>query len=153
MRHFLAALLVLLPALVRADAPGVGRTLHPIDFEDQHGAAAKIDEGTRIVVLTEDMTGGGILKEAFAGIDQQFLDARHAVYVADVSGMPAIISRVFAIPRMRARSYRVLLDPDGAASHELPHTAGKVTIVFLDALRVTRVVEAASAAEVRAALE
>lgn len=129
-----------------------GDTIRPVALEDQHGRRGEIDERVRVLLFTRDMGGGGVVKEALADADQAFLDARGVVYVADIGGMPAMISRLFALPAMRKRPYRVLVDRDGSATREFPRAEGKATVILLDRLRVMRVSYAASAAELKAAL-
>jgi len=137
----------------RAETYAIGALVRPITLDDQHGAPGGVDEGTRLFLVTRDMGGGRVLKEALASTDQAWLDARRIVYVADVSGMPALVTRLFAVPGMRKRAYRVLLDRDGAATRDAPSGGDRVTVLRLDRLRVTEVVEAATAAELRALLD
>ena len=99
------------------------------------------------------MDGGGVVKQGLAAADQAFLEAHDAAYVADVSGMPSLALRLFALPSLRKRPYRILLDRDGAATRTLPHGAGAVTVLRLDRLRVTGVSHPAHADDLRAALE
>lgn len=148
--------MVVAMALVLAVSAGAawneGETIRQFSLQDQHGRPADVDDGVRLLLVSRDMKGGGFVKEALAEVDQAFLDARRAVYVADISGMPAVVSRLFAVPAMRKRGYRVLLDRDGSATRELATPEGKVAIVTLDRLRVVRVAHATSPREVRDAL-
>ena len=141
------------PDVGAADTPyAVGNTITPFSIQDQHDRPARIGPEVRIMFLTRDMEAGRLVREALAERDQAFLDARSAVYVADVSRMPALITRTFALPGMRRRTYRMLLDHDGSLTRDVPYVKGKVTVVRLDGLRVTEVAHVASAAELTAAL-
>jgi hypothetical protein len=152
-RAGLAGAALLLPALAAAQILAVGSTLATRSLEDQHGSAAAIDARTRILVVSRDMKGGDVVKETLAGKEQSFLDARGAVYVADVSRMPSMITSMVALPRMRKRPYRVLVDREGALAREIPALEGTPTVVRLDDLRVTEIAHPASAAELTALLE
>jgi hypothetical protein len=99
------------------------------------------------------MDGGGQVKEAFATVDQAWLDARGVAYVADISGMPALVSRLMAVPRMRSRPYRVLLDRDGTRTRDLPREKGRATVLWLDDLTVRAMDHPQTAAALRASLE
>lgn len=145
-------LLAVLGAVARAEPVAVGGTLVRLALEDQHGEPAAVDEGVRVLVLSRDMKAGDVVKQALADVDQHFLDQHGAVYVADISGMPALVSKMFALPRMRARRYRVVLDRDGVTTRDLPSEKARPTVLFLDRLRVTRIVHPATAAELKAAL-
>jgi hypothetical protein len=132
-----AAGCVLAAAAAFAAPYAVGDEVHPFALDDQHGQRVEVDAAVRVLVVTRDMGGGDVVKEALAGADQAFLDARHAVHVADISRMPGLISRMIALPRMRKRPYRVLIDTDGAVARQFPAVEGKPTVVALDHLRVT----------------
>jgi len=146
-----AALLVVTRAT--AGPVAVGSTLAGFTAEDQHGAPATVDASVRLLVVSRDMDGGDVVKQALAGTSQTFLDERRVVYVADISGMPAMISKLFALPKMRERPYRVLLDRDGSLTRDLPREKGRATVVYIDALRVTRIDEVGSADELRSTLD
>jgi NADPH-dependent ferric siderophore reductase len=54
-----------------------------------------------------------------------------AVYVADVSSMPAIITRLFALPKMRERPYRIMLADSTDSVSFLPRQPHAVTVIRL----------------------
>ena len=53
-------------------------------------------------------------------------------YIADISSMPAAITRMFAVPAMRKYGYRVLLDRESRVVPRFPGDADKVLWVTLD---------------------
>lgn len=145
-----AAALVLALALalaVAAPAAAGGPTLvpaqlAPFSLPDQHGETRAVDASVRLVVLSRDMDGGSVVREALAkqgGGAAAFLAAHGAVYVADVSRMPGLVRSLIALPRMRSRPYPVLLDEDGKATAALPSEEGRATVLWLDALHPQRV--------------
>lgn len=135
-----ALLAVLLLAVTAHAAPlAVGDPMPPLALEDQHGRAGSVGDGVRVVVVSRDMEAGDVVKKALAGRDQAFLDANGAVYVANISGMPALITRLFALPRMRERPYRMLLDRDGNATRDIPAVVGRPTVLRLEGGRISGV--------------
>jgi hypothetical protein len=150
----LALVLLGLGALpANAESVAVNDTLAPIALEDQHGQPGGVVATTRAVLLSRDMDGGGLVREALATDGASQLERAGAVYVADVHAMPGLIRRLIALPRMRERPYRVLLDLDGAPTARLPAEEGKATWLRLDGLRVVEVRFLTSSDAVRAALE
>jgi hypothetical protein len=127
---------LLLAASATAAPYAVGDRLRPFVLEDQHGVRAEVGYRVRLLLLTRDMDGGRLVKEALAQTSQAELDARDAAYVADVSRMPALVTRLFALPSMRKRAYRILLDRDGTATRDVPSVDGGVTVLRLDGLEV-----------------
>ncbi len=152
MRCLAAVLLALLAVTASAEPYAVGTSLRAFSLEDQYGIRGEVDTRVRLLLLTRDMDGGDLVKRALADVDQKFLDERRAVYIADIARMPALVSKLVAVPRMRKRPYRVVLDRDGSATRDLPYAAGKATAIFLDDLRITRIAYLATAEEVRAAV-
>jgi len=72
------------------------------------------------------------VKAALAEQPKGYLEARHAVFVADIQRMPAIISQLFAIPAMRAYNYRVLLDREGRVASRYSGQDGLVQWLQLE---------------------
>lgn len=145
---------LLVAAAAAAQTLGVGAKLPPIALVDQHDVATTIAPQTRVVLFTRDMDGGDLVKAALAddGAPRRLAEAQ-AVVVADIARMPGVITTLFALPAMRKRSYRMLLDHDGKATAMLPSEEGRVTVLTLDDGTITQVTYADSAAAVRAALE
>jgi hypothetical protein len=146
-------LLCFLARPAAADPYAEGARLPALSLEDQHGKPGRIDETARAILFARDVDGGGMLKEALAESGPSLLEGAGAVYVADVSRMPSLIRRFFALPRLRRRAYTILIDVDGSATQRLPSAKGRATLMTLDALRLVRVTHFGSATELRAALE
>ena len=150
-----AALTLAAPALAQGPTLMPAR-LEPFSLPDQHGASRAVDASVRILVLSRDMDGGAVVREALAKQGDgaaAFLAARGAVYAAAVSRMPGLVRTLFALPRMRARPYPVLLDERGAATAGLPSREGMATVLWLDALHPVRADFAGSPDELLEQLE
>lgn len=130
----------------------LGELMAEIVLEDQHGVIGKVDGEIRQVLFTRDMDAGDAVKAALAEEGTSLLDARGTVYLADISGMPSLVRRLFALPGLRKRDYSMLLDVDGEVTRRIPGEAGRATLVGLDSLKITSVRYLATAEEVRAAL-
>ncbi len=146
---WLLLLALLAPAPVAGAEPWApGTVVTPFRLADQNDAPHVIDAATRLLLVTHDMDGGALVREALAQLDAATLEARGVAYVADISGMPGLVARLMAIPRMRKRPYPVLLDRDGVATRDVPRAEGKATLVRLDGLRVTDVAQLGTVDEV-----
>ena len=93
-----------------------------------------------------------MLKAALADVEEGALEQVNALYIADISGMPALVSRLFAVPAMRRRPYAMLLDRDGSKTQRLPDAPEKATVIFLEQAKITRVLHLETPAEVWGAL-
>ena len=144
-------MLVAQPAF--ADPWVVGDILEPFTLEDQHGEERTVDASVEVILFSRDMKGGDFLKKGLEDVEPGYLESRNAVYVSDISAMPRLIARMFAIPSMRKRPYPMLLDRDGTATVRLPDEKDRATLIFLRELRVERIVHVTEASAVRAELE
>lgn len=99
-------------ALLAASAHALesGERLAPWILNDQFDQPYSLDDDLRILLVARSMDGAKLVDAALAGQPKGYLEARRALFVADISGMPSLIGTLFAIPAMREYSYRVLLD-------------------------------------------
>lgn len=136
---FLLAASVALAEPAATEPYKVGSVLPAIELSDQHGESRTIDESVRAIVFSRDMKAGDAVKAAVAKAGSDLFDRNGAVYVVDVKGMPAIIRTLFAMPAMRRRPYRLLVDTEGTKTAEIPGGATYPTVLILEKLHVTRV--------------
>lgn len=108
MKPWICLALVLLAGA--AQALESGERLVPWTLSDQFDAPYTLNDDLRILLVARSMDGAKLLDAALAGQPKGYLEARRALFVADISGMPSLIGKLFAIPAMRDYSYRVLLD-------------------------------------------
>jgi hypothetical protein len=153
MRHLLALALLLVATFANAEPYAVDSVLPRIELPDQHGEARTIDESVRAIVFNRDMKAGDVVKAAVEKAGPDLFDRNSAVYIVDVKGMPSLVRTLFAMPAMRRRPYRLLVDTDGVKTADFPGGATYPTVLILDKLRVTSVVYPTSAEELIAVLE
>lgn len=124
---FLGVLLLVSSDPARAERLRPGQSIPDIRLMDQHDAEGRLDATTRLVLVTRDMDAGNLVKDALTERGGATLTAAHAVYISDISRMPGLITKLFALPAMRKRDYRILLDRDGKATADIPSEEGKIT--------------------------
>lgn len=148
---FVAGLLLMI-GTVHGETLAPGNRMPAISLADQHDVQASIGAETRIVLFARDMDGADIVEEALAEHGAAVLAGAGAVFVSDIHRMPGIITRLFALPAMRKRPYRMLLDRDGTATADLPSREDQVSLIRLDQLEIESVDYFDSAGALRAAL-
>lgn len=124
---FLVALALAWSTAAPAEPLRPGQLIPDIRLTDQHDVEGRLDATIRLVLVTRDMDAGNLVKDALAERGGPTLEAGHAVYISDISRMPGVITKLFALPAMRKRDYRILLDRDGKATADVPSKEGKVT--------------------------
>jgi len=116
-----------------------GQELSPVDFEDQHGDAVAFDSNVKWLIFAHHNKGAKMTKEAIDQVEINDFTAYQGLYVADISKMPALISRMFAMPAMRNYEFNLALDKDGDITQNWPKQDDKVTLITLDNLSLVDV--------------
>jgi hypothetical protein len=150
-KYWTVLLLGLLP--LWANALEVGERVAPWTLLDQFDQAFTLDDRTQTLLVARSMEGAKLVDAALQGQPKGYLEARHAVFLADIQRMPRLIAKMFAVPAMRDYSYRVMLDRDGRVAPRYPGAEDKVLWLQLKGGQLVAQHEYATAAQLREALE
>ncbi|MGY4877883.1 hypothetical protein ACLUEY_08330 [Vreelandella aquamarina] len=138
MRFVLFALALLIAPLSLAQsetassALQVGNAFPPLQLPDAFGNDYQLPyPGVRHVLFSADMDANDLIEQSFGGLEQGSFTAAGLVYVADISGMPSLIARLFAIPSLRDYPFRVLLARNAEQLTMLPRQKGAVSVISL----------------------
>jgi hypothetical protein len=150
-RLLAACLCACLSAPAFADGLGVGQPLPSIDFVDQFDASHALD-GCDWLLFAPDRTGSDIARDVLSDPGLAGAPGQGLCHVADISTMPAVITRLFAIPAMRDYPYPVLLDREGALTAGWPRQPGHLSVLDVRDGRVASLGFAASVDDARGLL-
>lgn len=131
---------------------GAGMRMPAIALADQHGVEDSVSSATRCVLFSRDMKAAKIVQETLINDQTALSQAAGAIIVSDISGMPSLITKLFALPALRKRPYRILLDREGKVTADFPSMNGKVTVFHLDSFTIERIEYIESAETLRAVL-
>lgn len=123
MKALLVTVLCMIAGL--AQAVQVGDRLAPGTLLDQFDQPYSLDDA-RVLLVARNMVGAKLVDGALQGKPAGYLDARHAIFLADISRMPKPIASLFAVPAMRKYNYRVLLDRQARVAVRYPVEADAV---------------------------
>jgi hypothetical protein len=123
-------------AAVNAEPYTHGTKLAPFSMSDQFDQKHTVDETTKLIMFSKDMDGNGVIKEALTDKKADYLTERNAFYVNDISGMPGIITFLFAKPKMRDYAYPMLLDDMPEPTKNFPAREAFATLIQLDDLTI-----------------
>ena len=134
---YIILLLIFLPSVVIADPYTIEIRISAFSLKDQHGNQQEVDETTRLILLSKDMKGGKIIRNGLKGTYRNDLSNHNAVFIADISGMPRLIRKFVALPKMREYPYSILLDMVPSVTKGLPSQPDKATLIYVRNLRIT----------------
>ncbi|WP_430462447.1 hypothetical protein ACQUQU_06580 [Thalassolituus sp. LLYu03] len=130
-----AALLVCIGLSPMAQA--MPKSMQNLRLKDQNELPVKVSANIRYVLFAHDMSSKDLVQEMLADKPADYLDTHHTLFVADISGMPRIIARMFAYPSLRKLPYQVLLDEVGARTENWERRDSAVTLFRVDNFTVT----------------
>lgn len=108
-----------------------GQAVESFSTKDQHEQEFVFKPAeTRYLLVTHDMDTGKKANAALDALGKDYLGSKKAVYMANIHGMPGV-GRMFAMPKMRKYSHRIILADDEALIARFPAQDGKVTVLTL----------------------
>ncbi len=126
----LSLLLVAVPVV--ADQLAVGAEVPPLTLNDQYDQPLSISKDTRLLLFAVDKPAADLLNAFLERQSPDYLDENGGVYLLDISGMPRLITQMFALPKMRKRPYRILLARESGTVAFLPRRQNAATVITLD---------------------
>jgi len=112
-----------------------------IDFTlpDQFGNSHSLTNNTKKVVFVFSKDMGHVSREYFKKHNKEFLPSKNALFVADISAMPAFIRNTFALPDFKKSPYSVLLiyDKNIAKIFKTNENKDKIVVAYLKNKKIT----------------
>lgn len=153
--YAMKALMLLMLCLISSAAMALdtGERLEPWTLLDQFEQPYSLDNQLQVLLVARDMDGSNMIKAALQDKPKGYLEQRHAVFLADISKMPSLIAKMFAVPAMRDYSYRIMLDRDARIVPRYEVAESSVLWLQLDAGKLVKRQSFTDADALRAALE
>ena len=106
--------LALLATALFSNTFEVNSKIGTLEFKDQFEKNQIVNADVKTIIFSSEKDTSAGLNEFLASKEKGFLETNNTVFVADISGMPSIISYLFALPKMKKYNYNVLLiDKEG----------------------------------------
>lgn len=125
--------------LDRTAALEAGSSLQIIKLQDQFEQSQILKSDTKWLIFSHDMSSGKLVKAAFEGMTSAQLEKLSIQYYADISGMPSLISRFIAIPKMKKLKYSIILGREGGDLAQFPRKEDQVTLIKLQKGKVSSI--------------
>lgn len=92
------------------------------------------------------------MADILAGVEPGHMQSIQAAYIADISGMPSLISRFFALPKMREIASPILVTQDPDLVAWIPKKESKLTLIFAQGGKVSKIIYSSDEEEIRVLL-
>lgn len=113
------------PPSPAATVKSLAKTSLPDQFDTQH----TIDEKTQWLIFSTDSYTSDLIKKALEDLKVSDFQAAQGAYVADISAMPSMITKMLAMPEMKKYPFKILLDKEGDITTNWPRQKGKATLL------------------------
>lgn len=123
--------------LLAAAAPlEPGAPVPRITLEDQHGKPVRVDASTHRLLFSAERPVSDMVNKLLLSQSVGVLERQGTVYLADISAMPSVITRLFALPKLRELPFPIGLarEPAQVAQvADVPRQPGAATVLrFVD---------------------
>lgn len=131
--------LTLYSSLCSADRLKPGDRLARVEFQDQFDHPHELDDQINLVFFAKSKQAGSTMTDILADVSADRFRELNAVYIADISGMPSLVTRLFVLPRMRDIAPPILLVRESGKVAWLPRKEEKVTVIKLSGGKVDHI--------------
>ena len=149
-------LLAMAITFVGADALKVSSdvsTLNRYAYESPHGKALKISNLTKTIIVSFEKDTGKLVNEYLNNKYPPYMFKHNAVFIADINEMPSIITKLFALPKMRKYKHTIYLHNTEEFAKFVPSKEEKITVIKLQNGKVKSISFISTEAELKSALE
>jgi len=115
-----------------------GSLLPSISVNNQHGKLVKIKTDVKTIFFSAEKAPSQVIN-LFLKKNPEFLVKQNAYLVANISGMPFLISKFVAIPKMKKYPYDVLLVKQKGLFSFMPHKEGQLSILKISNGKITSI--------------
>jgi len=122
-------LLLSLPTFAELKA---GDQFPDIEFTDQFDKKHKINDQDKLLLISFDKKVSEQVHDFLSKQEKGFLSKHSARYIADISGMPSLITKMFALPKMRDYEYTLLLIKDEALAEKFSQSEDQLLVIHLE---------------------
>ena len=118
----------------------VNSNIENITIKDQFEKEHKLDANVKTILFASDKKTSDLLRDYLLPLSEKenILEKNSAVYVADISGMPSLISKFIALPKMKKYPFSVLLLDDTNKDNFVKED-GKIIVYSLENGKVVKI--------------
>ena len=151
----LSTVLLSLHGTLAAAPLSVGSVLPALTLKDQHDKRVVIPSDTQWVLFASEKAVSDMVSAVLSTQPADVVAGMRLIYLADISGMPAIVTSMFALPKLRSLPFSIALVRDANEATQiadLPRQPGAATLLRLEDGRITRLDAVRNSTELRLAL-
>ena len=103
------ALIIAFASLLFSNSFDVNQNINSFSLVDQFNKVHSVNANVKTIIVSFEKDTGADVNEFLSNKPADFLRKKNAVFIANISGMPSIITKLFALPKMKKYKHTVLL--------------------------------------------
>lgn len=110
----------------------VGESFPTLTLVDQFNEKTEVrTKGSSTLLLSFEKDVSAEIKTYLDAKEKDFLSTNNIMYISDISSMPSLITRMFALPKMKKFTFKVALIYDEKEAKFIDRKKGKVSVFTL----------------------
>ena len=101
--------LITFSTLLFSNSFDLNQNIHSFTLVDQFDKTHIVNGDIKTIIVSFEKGTGADVNEFLSSKSPDFLEKNHAVFIANISGMPSFITKMFALPKMKKYKHNVLL--------------------------------------------
>lgn len=104
-------LTIFLGVVAFANPLAVDSTVSELKIKDQFEKEHTLNANIKTILFASDKATSDMLRDYLLPLSEKenILEKNNAVYIADISGMPSLITKFFALPKMKKYPFKIFL--------------------------------------------
>jgi len=122
-------------------------------FKTQHGKNIKIPKNVKTIIISYEKDTGRLVNKYLNAKYPPYLAKMNAVFIADIHEMPSIITKLFAMPKMRKYKHTIYIYNEDDFSEFVKPQDEKITVIKFSDKQVSKIYHISNAKELKKAFE
>jgi hypothetical protein len=122
-------------------------------YKTPNDAVVKIPKDVKVIIVSFEKETGALINGYLHEQDAAYLKEHSAVFIADISKMPSVITTMFAIPKLKKYKHPIHINYSEGFDTVVPAKEEMVTLLFVENAKIKEIRYVATKEELRTAIE
>ena len=128
-------------------------TLDNYSYETPEGRPMKIPHETKLIIVGFEKDTGATVNDFLNTKNKYYLQKNKAIFIADIHAMPSVITKMFALPKMKKYKHLIYLHYGKEFQKNTPNKDEKITILRVKDRKISDISFISTPKELQAAIE
>lgn len=101
------------------------------EYKTPYDKKIKVEKNTKLILISFEKDVSAMVNEYLATKEKWFLTNRDAVFISDINKMPSIITKMFALPKLKKYKHPMYLHYEDEFEKIIPKKDEAVTLIRL----------------------